>query len=267
MLTFYNNKGLLKFQILDAYPEVMDFVSTRHRPDGSGSNFNIGFSGGPGEESLANRHLLADALGLSGGQFVFMNQVHGAEVYAVGCQSADCHSADMGFSCKETAIAGTDILITNRRGVCLVARSADCIPVLLYSPDSHSIAAIHSGREGTYLAAAAVAARRLMDDYGADPSRMLACIGPGINGECYEVGLDCAEKFISDPRFRPDTIALKNGKAYLDLKKMIFYDLLTVGLVATNIEISDICTKCSSGDFFSARRNETQRFCAGICLR
>lgn len=262
MLTFDNHNGLLKFRILEQYPEVLDFVSTRHNPDGTGDNFNIGFSGGPVEESLANRKLLADTLGIAYDRFVFMNQVHGDNHFV-----ANGSQLGLGFLSKETAVGNTDILISNEPGICLVARSADCIPVLLYSPDSHSIAAIHSGREGTFLAAAAKAARLLMSNYGADASRMIACIGPGINGDCYEVGLDCAEKFIQDDRFAPDTITLVGDKAYLDLKKMIFYDLLTVGLVANHIEISDICTKCSAADFFSARRGESQRFCAGICLR
>ncbi len=261
MLAFDNNIGLYKFQILQRYPGVLNFVTTRHRPDGTGSGFNIGFSGGPESESLANRHLLASATNIAPKDFVFMNQVHGDNHFEV---SAD--TAGMGFDSKECAVQGTDILITNVRGKCLVARSADCIPVLLYSPDSHSVAAIHSGREGTFLGAAAKAARLLHDNYGACYASMVACIGPGINGDCYEVDLDCAAKFLNDSRFAPDTIELRNGKAYLDLKKMIFYDLLTSGLVANNIEISDICTKCCARDFFSARRGETQRFCAGISL-
>ncbi len=252
----------MKFRILENHPEVINFVTTRHRPDGGGSMFNIGFSGGPQEESLANRRLLADTLGIEPGRMVFMNQVHGCSVFA-----ADGVDSDMGFLSKDTAVSDTDVLITNRSGICLIARSADCIPVLLYSPDSHSIAAVHSGREGTYLGAAAVAARQLMARYGASPSGMIACIGPGISGDCYEVGMDCAQKFLDDARFDGETIRVVGNKAFLDLKKMIFYDLLTVGLVATNIEISDICTKCSAGDFFSARRGETQRFCAGICMR
>ncbi len=117
------------------------------------------------------------------------------------------------------------------------------------------------------MAVAVAAARELRSRFGARPDNMVACIGPAIGFECYEVGMDCASKFLEDKRFAPDTIRLAGNKAFLDLKKMIFYDLLTFGLVANNIEISDICTKCSGTRFFSARRNENQRFCAGICLK
>lgn len=241
---------------------MLCFVSTRHRPDGTGSNFNIGYSGGPSSETRANREALAQSLGIRPQSLALMNQVHGSNF-----REAEGGLMDMGFESKETAAKDTDILITRTRGICLVARSADCIPVILYSPDTHSAAAAHSGREGTYLGVAAKAASLLVEKYGARPDNIIACIGPGICAGCYEVGLDCAQKFINCPRFRPDTIRLNGSKAYLDLKKMIFYDLLTFGLIASNIEISDICTKCRSEDFFSARRGDSQRFCAGICLK
>ncbi|MBQ2098671.1 MAG: laccase domain-containing protein, partial [Bacteroidales bacterium] len=85
--------------------------------------------------------------------------------------------------------------------------------------------------------------------------------------DCYEVDCNCAAKFMEDNRFPSDTYTVKGDKVYLDLKRMIFYDLLTLGLVATNIEISDICTKCANDKFYSARSGDTQRFCAGICIR
>ncbi|MCQ2251829.1 MAG: polyphenol oxidase family protein [Bacteroidales bacterium] len=262
MLTFTNNCGLLKFEILEQYAGVVNFVTTRRRPDGLDDNFNIGFSGGKADDIVVNRELLSLAVGIPGNRFVFQNQVHGNSVHV--CTSAD---GGAGWFSKDTAIQNTDILVTNERNLCLVTRSADCVPVLLYSPDSQSIAAVHSGREGTYLKAAVVAAQELCSRYGAIAKNIVACIGPAIGFSCYEVGMDCADKFLRDPRFHPDTIRVTGEKAFLDLKKMIFYDLLTFGLVANNIEISDICTKCSDSAFFSARRGENQRFCAGICLK
>lgn len=263
MLTFDNNKiGLFKFHILEQFPEIINFVTSRHDPYGNGNNFNIGYSGGTQEECCANRLMLANAIGVQPERFVFQNQIHRNNVYEVAEDDAGA-----GFYSKDTAIKDTDILVTSQRGICIVTRSADCIPVLLYSPDSQSVAAIHSGREGTYLGVAAKAAKELYHKYGAKYNNMVACIGPGICGKCYEVDLDCASKFLNNNRFPQDTITMIGNKAYLDLKKMIFYDLLTTGLVANNIEISDICTKCSNEMFFSARAGDMQRFCAGIFMR
>ena len=261
MLTFDNNPGLLKFNILQRYPEVLDFVTTRQHPDGSGNDFNIGYSGGSYDDCINNRLELCRAVDLGPELFVFQNQVHGCHVHVVrkGGKS-------WGFYDKETAVPDNDVLVTNEPYTCLITRSADCIPVLLYSPDTKSCAAVHSGREGTYLGAAVEGAKALVENYGADPAQMIACIGPGICADCYEVDEDCAAKFMQGGRFPADTYRVKGEKVYLNLKKMIFYDLLTHGLVANNIEISDICTKCTNDKFFSARMGDMQRFCAGICI-
>ncbi|MCR5454352.1 MAG: polyphenol oxidase family protein [Bacteroidales bacterium] len=259
MLTFDNNPGLLQFNILQRYPEVLDFVTTRQRPDGSGCDFNIGYSGGSHEDCVNNRLLLAKAVGIEPECFVFQNQIHGSNVSVITEGGA-------GFYDKESAIKDNDVLVTNVPNICIVTRSADCIPVLLYSPDTRSCAAVHSGREGTYLGAAVEGAKALVANYNANPSQIVACIGPGICANCYEVDMDCAAKFVESGRFPAETYTLKGEKAYLDLKKMIFYDLLTYGLVANNIEISDICTKCANHNFYSARMGDKQRFCAGICI-
>ena len=106
----------------------------------------------------------------SGATPVLMHQVHGADTALV---------AD-----GDGATPSCDALLTSRPGVALLARAADCVPVLLADPTSGWIAAVHSGRPG--LAAgvtpAAVAALR---EHGADPS--VAWIGPHVCGACYEV--------------------------------------------------------------------------------
>ena len=262
MLTFDNNPGLLQFNILQRHQEVLHFVTTRQHPDGTGNDFNIGYSGGSYDDCINNRLALCNAVGLGPEWFVFQNQVHGCNVHIV--RKGDGVS---GFYDKESAVQDNDVLVTNEPNTCLITRSADCIPVLLYSPDTKSCAAVHSGREGTYLGAAVEGAKALKANFGADYAQMIACIGPGICKDCYEVDCNCAAKFMEGNRFPSDTYTVKGDKVYLDLKRMIFYDLLTLGLVATNIEISDICTKCANDKFYSARSGDTQRFCAGICIR
>ena len=251
----------MQFNILQRHPEVLHFVTTRQCPDGTGNDFNIGYSGGSHDDCVNNRLALCNAVGLDPEWMVFQNQVHGCNVHIVGKGDEA-----WGFYDKESAVQDNDVLVTNEPNVCLITRSADCIPVLLYSPDTKSCAAVHSGREGTYLGAAVEGAKVLKANFGADYAQMIACIGPGICKDCYEVDGNCAAKFMEGNRFPSDTYTVKGDKVYLDLKRMIFYDLLTLGVVANNIEISDICTKCANDRFFSARAGDKQRFCAGICV-
>ena len=102
---------------------------------------------------------------------VLMHQVHGSDVGLV---------ADRGEGVPQTC----DALVTSQPGVALLARAADCVPVLLADPATGWIAAAHSGRPGlaSGVVPATVAALR---GEGADPS--VAWIGPHVCGACYEV--------------------------------------------------------------------------------
>ena len=189
---------------MNGFPEVLNFVTTKQNPYGFGDNYNIGYSGGSDNETLENRMSFASALGLQPENFVIQTQIH-KDNYKIVTEE----NAGNGFLTKETAVKDTDILLTNRKNLCLITRSADCTPVLLYCPDVKAVAAIHSGREGTFLGVAAKAAKLLKENFGADFSKMIACIGPAIGKECYEVGYDCAEKFFKNPRFSDNTISKK----------------------------------------------------------
>ncbi len=262
METFNNLKGLLKFSILEKFDNVLDFVTTRKNPYGKGDNFNIGYSGGSDEETFKNREMLAKALELEEKNFVLQTQIHSDNYKIVGLKDGGS-----GFLSKETAVKGTDILITNEKNLCLITRSADCTPVLLFSPETESIAAVHSGREGTFKGVAVKAAKLLHENFNADYSKIIVCIGPSIGFMNYEVDKNCAEKFVEDSRFSAHTIKQKGEKYFLDLKTMIFEDLINLGLKSENIEKSDICTKKENQNFFSARCGNQQRFCAGIMLK
>ncbi|MBQ2099093.1 MAG: hypothetical protein II480_13005, partial [Bacteroidales bacterium] len=74
MLTFDNNPAILQFNILQRYPEVIDFVTTRQHPDGSGADFNIGYKGGSHDDCVNNRLALCNAVGLGPEWMVFQNQ-------------------------------------------------------------------------------------------------------------------------------------------------------------------------------------------------
>lgn len=101
-----------------------------------------------------------------------MHQVHGAVVASVA--SVDSPQP------PPTA----DALVTTARGVGLLVRSADCVPVLLGDADHGVIAAVHCGRSGVLAGVVPEAVGR-MRDLGAE--RVHAWIGPHVCGRCYEV--------------------------------------------------------------------------------
>jgi len=80
--------------------------------------------------------------------------------------------------------AEADGLVTDRPGVVLLVRAADCVPVLLADADARVVGAAHSGRAGVVRGVVAETVRR-MRGLGAD--RIRAWVGPHVCGACYEV--------------------------------------------------------------------------------
>lgn len=102
-----------------------------------------------------------------------MTQVHGAEVRQVdGPPSA----------AEQQATA--DALVTGERGVGLMVRVADCVPVLLLDPQAGVVGAVHSGRPGTVAGVVEHAVQRMRDLGAIAP---MAYLGPSVCGGCYEV--------------------------------------------------------------------------------
>lgn len=137
-------------------------------------SLSLGDAADPAERAEALRRLAEE----SGATPVLMHQVHGADTALV-----DDRGAGSPPSC--------DALYTAQPGVALLARAADCVPVLLADPGTGWIAAVHAGRPG--LAAGVVpAAVAALRDRGAEPA--VAWIGPHVCGACYEVPADLQEE-------------------------------------------------------------------------
>ncbi|WP_406603325.1 polyphenol oxidase family protein [Nocardioides dongkuii] len=100
-----------------------------------------------------------------------MHQVHGADVHVVAGDPRASGAPD------------ADALVSDRAGVALLARSADCVPLLLVAEEG-VVAAVHAGREGVRRGVVPAALAR-MRSLGA--GRVRAWIGPHVCGRCYEV--------------------------------------------------------------------------------
>ena len=105
--------------------------------------------------------------------------------------------------------------------------------------------------------------------YNADPSRIIAGIGPSICGEVYEVGSEVAKAFGSVFGSDDKIVTPKGNNKYLvDLWEANRQLLMRAGVTARNIEVFGACTYKKYNEFFSARRSENKagRFGAGIML-
>lgn len=114
---------------------------------------------------------LRDATGVD---FARLDQVHGDDV----------HDLDPRADLAAGVTAVADAVVTVRRGVGLMVRVADCVPVLLADPRAGVIGAAHAGRKGVALG---VVGRTVDRMRGLGARHVQAWIGPHVCGRCYEV--------------------------------------------------------------------------------
>ncbi|MBN8571979.1 MAG: peptidoglycan editing factor PgeF [Ignavibacteria bacterium] len=223
--------------LIKKYPELLIAISTKDGGVSPSPYFlNLGLSVGDEDKNvLDNRKRFFESLNIPLDRIVMQKQIHSDNINIVN---------------ESCFIQDSDALITNEKNLYLAISIADCIPVFLYSPDKKVIAGIHSGWKGTEYKISQKVFERMVDEYGVSPAEMIAYIGPGISVENYEVSKEVAEKFQSS------SYKIENGKFYLDLKKDIYEQLLSVGLKKESIEITSYCTFRDKELFHSHRREK-----------
>jgi len=135
-----------------------------------------------------------------------------------------------------------DALLTDRPGLAVSIRTADCYPILLADPEHRAVAAIHAGWRGTAAGIVGEALARMRNSYGTQTETLYAVIGPGIGACCYQVGLEVAQKFGRDQAGRLD-LAAENRSQLLD-----------AGVTEARIDSVKGCTFCEPDRYFSYRR-------------
>jgi YfiH family protein len=175
-------------------------------------------------------------LGLEPERLTVAGAVHGAEVARVDEPRG--------------GVEGVDALVTDRPGLPLLATFADCYPLLIFDPVRPALAIAHAGWRGTAAGVAVNAVAALINEYGSRPEDMLAGIGPGICGRCYEVGEEVAARFSDDAVRRGEW----PGKFLLDLAGANRRQLVAAGLRPERIHIEGTCTR-ESPELPSHRRS------------
>jgi YfiH family protein len=208
------------------------------------------------ENARLNRLRDFEALGLAGASMADVWQVHGDETIRADAPRGD----------RDPIRA--DGLITDRPGVSLFQRFADCVPILLYDPVRHAAGMVHSGWRGTVTRAAASPVRAMVEAYGTRPADLLAGIGPSIGPDHYPVGPEvvAAVQQAFGPAVAGDLLTTHAGQTCLDLWAANARVLREAGV--RQIEIAHLCTACHTGQFFShrAEAGRTGRFGAVIAL-
>ena len=218
--------------------------------------FTLSLVSTPDREAVEhNRSQLAAAMGVGVNCLYFPSQVHKTRIVRV-CSST-----------PKEELMETDALVTNEKGICIAVMSADCVPILLYDKKNGAVGAVHSGWRGTVARILEKTLQEMHARFGTKGPDLIACIGPSVCQESYEVGEEVVQEVNSAfGRESGLMIPQAQNKAKLDLWKANKIQLLDFGVAESNIEIADLCTVKNNDSFFSARKGDAGRFAAGIML-
>ena len=146
--------------------------------------------------------------------------------------------------------AGTaDALISDEPGWLLGITVADCVPLLLYDPETGGYGVVHSGWKGSAQNIAGGTVAKMVQEFSVRPKNLIAWIGPSAGKESYEVEYDVVSQF--NPRYSQPA---EDEKWLFDNKSVVCDQLIDSGLAPDKIEISSLDT-ISNQELHSARRD------------
>lgn len=259
----------LTFPALTETGMVSHSFSTRigGASEGKFATMNFGFTRGDDPvHVLENYRRMSDILGVEKERMVLSWQTHTTNIRRVT-------EADAGKGVvRERDYRDVDGLITDVPGITLVTFYADCVPLYLLDPVHRAIGLSHSGWRGTVNRMGRVTLDAMSREFGTMPEDVIACIGPSICQECFEVGGEVTEEFAKefDPQYHEELFYKKeNGKYQLDLWRANQIIFAEAGVKEQNIHTTDICTHCNPERLFSHRTMGTERgnLSAFLCLK
>jgi polyphenol oxidase len=242
----------LRSELLSGVPGVIHGLTKRVEGMGKADG-NVGY--GPPrdrEDAWEMRQAWCEAIGVDAKDLVIVGQVHGADVF----EALPVH-AGAGSSPDRPQAGYADALITEHPNLVLTTLHADCQPILLVDPERPAVAAIHAGWRGTVEDIVGATVRAMHDAYGSDPANILAYLGPGIGGCCNEVGPEVTAAWRAQAKdlgpLAELAITRPGPKEHLDIPRANALLLQRAGLQPEHLEVSAICTKCSTNEWFSHR--------------
>jgi YfiH family protein len=211
------------------------------------ASLNTGFlSGDRKEDVLRNLALIGEAFAIPRGGFVLMGQVHGNRISVID-----------GNGSLPESIPECDGLITDRPGVALGIRTADCVPLLFADPVRRVIGVAHAGWRGTASRIASRMVDLFEERFSTRREDLLVAVGPAIGGCCYQVDAPVVDAFAPLPgagRFlRP---CPEPGRWMLDLDSANRSELNERGVPAKHVHSAGYCTACRKELFFSHRAHQ-----------
>jgi YfiH family protein len=290
-----NKVQLLRSEKLGKLAWLVHAFSTRHGgvSRGYGGNaLNLGFTQHDSHAAVErNREIFLKELGVGNGRrswpLVSLRQIHSDLIHRVDRVQVQ------GDRMPEQPVAG-DGIVTDTPGLLVAVQTADCLPIILADRKRRAVGVFHAGWRGTVKRIVEKGVGEMQKHFGSDPRDLMAAIGPGVQGCCYEVGEEVRTKFEaqfayasslfrqvkeSDPVREKYPLLFLTARApghselpvklFLDLVEANRRQLLDAGVLAKNIEVVGPCTTCHTELLFSyrAEKGVTGRMIAAAGIR
>ena len=251
-----NNIGKNLFSNLSNYPSLIHLVSQKNPTQEYHFSLALHTDENP-QKILQNRATIQAKF--PNMKFIVAHQTHSDNIAIIKTVETK------GWKSQESVIEDCDALISDKKGVMLTILTADCVPVLLFDPKRHIIGAVHAGWRGTEQEIVFKTVQKMQQEFGSNPTDIIAGVAPSIGRCCYEVGEDVAKHFFK----HSEAFSKKEDKFMLDLPYLNRIQLLKAGLLEENIEMSKICTACEVDNYFSYRKEQgcSGRFMSMIGLK
>ena len=149
-----------------------------------------------------------------------------------------------------------DGYVVNEKGIYTLVTTADCNPIILYDKKNNVYANIHSGWMGTIKKIYLNAFKIMQKRFGTNAEDLIVCVGPSINKCCFTSKEESFKKKFTDVfENEQEYLYYEKDKEtfHIDMPYLIKRDFINLGANKKNIILSNICTKCNTKYFFSAR--------------
>jgi YfiH family protein len=228
MLEFFKNN-----------PEILAVMS--EKKDGSMKFF-------PGSDlNVENRRKFFESVGIENENVVAAEVVHGNKIAIID-------------NVAEKIISRSDGLVARGQNIFLSVTVADCVPVFFYEEKNRIIALAHCG----WRSIVRDLIPNVIEDIsalGGQAENLKIALGPALGPCHFEIQKDILSNF----QKYPESVIRRDGKIFLDMKKIIRRQFAEAGVKRENIEDNPECT-FESERYFSFRRDKPEKVEAMVAV-
>jgi YfiH family protein len=217
--------------------------------EGYFASLNLSFTRPENRESvMENYRRFCRAAEIPFEQMVMDTYEHGTNVIKVD-------RADAGKGYRFDPLPPCDGLVTNDPAVTLVTGHADCMAFYFVDPITRCIGLAHAGWRGALGRIGAKVVARMAQEYGANPSDIIAGIGPSICPACFEVGENVAREFAAEYPNLPCVQEHEGARPHVDLWMVAAKQFIEAGVLPEHISFFGVCTM-TTPRLYSHRRDK-----------